>query len=179
MGLIGAYLKDNSQRWVSRVFYWESELNDGGMEWYKTLLINGKGDTAFTNQMPSSSEILKRWQWLRIWTSWQASAKPVCVAKLVVVTYMYIGWDIIGISYILSTKTIIKQCISFTLSRILWRETYNLGIRSPLPLKPNEESARLAPCLLYRLGAAFNGIHDLTAVIPQNLCLLKYSSWRR
>ena len=62
MGLIGAYLKDNSQRWVSRVFYWESELNDGGMEWYKTLLINGKGDTAFTNQMPSSSEILKRWQ---------------------------------------------------------------------------------------------------------------------
>jgi len=54
MGLIGAYLKDNSQRWVSRVFYWESELNYEGMEWYKTLLINGKGDTAFTNQMPSS-----------------------------------------------------------------------------------------------------------------------------
>jgi len=54
MGLIGAYLKDNSQRWISRVFYWESELNDEGMEWYKTLLINGKGDTAFTNQMLSS-----------------------------------------------------------------------------------------------------------------------------
>jgi len=41
---IGAYLKDNSQRWLSRVFFWENELNNEGMEWYKDILFTRGGD---------------------------------------------------------------------------------------------------------------------------------------